>query len=335
MANLRDVAKRANVSLASAARVLAQDQTFKVSEKTRENIHMAAQELNYVYKKRDKKTKPQYKVGFVLALTSEKYSDPFFTSILSSAEEEAKKLDILPVIARNYNEIKNEETLNELLSANLDGIVLMEKLPEDIFDKIKERVPHLIGIDPILPNINTITFDSIDATMKVMDHFFSIGCKRIAYIGGGSQNEEFDTSLRMIAYREALRRHNIPYESDLVKDCNWELDLCGQYTEDLLNSKNPPDAIFAGSDTLASVILGKIFAMGLHCPEDISVIGFNNLPMSVHMIPPLTTIDVPAKEIGKLAMQRLHELISKKDSSVYNISLPVKFILRNSTKENQ
>jgi DNA-binding LacI/PurR family transcriptional regulator len=135
-----------------------------------------------------------------------------------------------------------------------------------------------------------------------------------------------------MAYREALRRQGITYDENIVKNCNWDLTLCGQYTEDLLNSENPPDAIFAGSDTLAAVVLGKIFAMGLHCPKDVSVIGFNNLAMSEHTIPPLTTIEVPTKEIGKIVIRRLYELLSGKDDLILNISLPVKLILRESTE---
>lgn len=335
MANLRDVANLAGVSLACVARVLSEDPSFKTTEQTKENIYKAASELNYVYKRKNTKKKPQWKVGFILALTSEKYSDPFFTSILSAAEEAAKNMGIQPVIARNYNEIKNEDTLRELLDLDLDGIILMEKLPEEVFKKIKEKVPYIIGIDPILPNINTITFDSIEATMLVMNHFFNAGYKRIAYIGGGSQNEAFDTSLRLMGYREALRRNNIDFDETLVKDCNWDLDLCGEHTETLLTSNNPPDAIFAGSDTLASVVLGKIFAMGLHCPQDIGVIGFNNLPMSAHSIPPLTTIEVPTKEIGRLAIKRLYELLTGEEKGIFNISLPVTLITRESTKEKQ
>ena len=333
MANLRDVAKLAGVSLACAARVLCEDATFKVAPQTREKIYGAAKELQYIYKKKNTKKHPQWKVGFILALTSEKYSDPFFTSILSAAEEAAEHLGIKPVIARNYNEIKNEDLLNELLELNLDGLILMEKLPEDIFYKLRENIPNIIGIDPFLPGINSISFDAIEAAMLVMDHFFSTGCKRIAYIGGASQNEKFDTSLRMMAYRESLRKHQIEYKEEWVKDCNWDLEQCGKYAEELLTSKNPPDAIFAGSDTLASVILGRVFALGLKCPEDISVIGFNNLPMSAHTIPPLTTIEVPTKQIGQLAIKRLYEILNNSNKQVMNISLPVQLIIRESTKE--
>lgn len=333
MANLRDVAKVAGVSLASAARVLSEDPTFKVAPQTKENIYNAAKELNYIYKKKNSKKNPQWKVGFILALTSEKYSDPFFTSILSAAEEAAENSGIKPVIARNYNEIRNQDMLNELLELNLDGLILMEKLPEDIFNKLKDNIPSIIGIDPFLPGINSISFDAIEAAMLVMDYFFSTGCEKIAYIGGASQNEKFDTSLRMMAYRESLRRHEIEYKEEWVKDCNWDLELCGKYTEELLTSDNPPDAIFAGSDTLASVILGKIFALGLKCPEDISVIGFNNLPMSAHTIPPLTTVEVPTKQIGQLAIKRLHDILDGSDNQVMNISLPVKLVIRESTKE--
>ena len=134
-----------------------------------------------------------------------------------------------------------------------------------------------------------------------------------------------------MTYREELRKHHIPYDESIIKDCSWDLDLCAECAEELLLSSNRPDAIFAGSDTLASVILGVIYRLGMKCPDDVGVIGFNNLDLSAHTAPPLTTINIPTKAIGKCAASRLIKLIHTDDPLVIKINLPTNLVIREST----
>ena len=94
----------------------------------------------------------------------------------------------------------------------------------------------------------------------------------------------------------------------------------------------PPDAIFAGSDSLASVVLGTLYELGFRCPRDVGVIGFNNIDLSSHMVPPLTTIEVPTADIGKAAVERMLQIIKDKDSSIRRILFPTKLIERKSLK---
>lgn len=331
MANLRDIAKQANVSLGAVSRILSNDPTFKATDETRERVYKVANELNYVYKKQIKKD--QYQVGLILALTSEKYSDPFFTSILSAAEEEGERIGIHISTIRNYNEIYSDDVLNSLLDLELDGFLLLENLPNEKLKLLKDKFKFIVGTNPASQDINVIDFNDFRATGEVIEHLINTGCRKIAYIGGGTPNQEFHSSDRMISYRESLRIHQIPYNPEWVFDCEWDLDICAECVHKLLNSDNRPDAIFAGSDTLASVILSELYKAGVKCPEDISVFGFNNLPISSHMIPPLSTVDVPTREIGILAVRRLKQLITGEDEQVLCTTLPARLIIRESTKE--
>ena len=136
----------------------------------------------------------------------------------------------------------------------------------------------------------------------------------------------------MVIYREMLRRAGLEYDEKLVKDCGWDLDLCKQQTQELMRLPKPPDAIFAGSDSLASVVLGTLYADGYRCPRDVGVIGFNNIDLSSHLVPPLTTIEVPTADIGKAAVERMIQVIKDKDSSIRRILFPTKLIERKSLK---
>lgn len=331
MSSIRDVAKEAGVSIGAASRILSHDESFKTTKETKQKVFDAVERLDYKFSPR-KRTVARINIGCILPLTSEKYSDPFFTSILHSLEETCTEYNGIISITRNCVELTDASLLNEFCNAGLQGLFIMEDLPENILYALKKSIPYIIAVDQPSSEFNSVGFDHLAANTQVMEHFFNNGYQRIAYIGGASPYSSVLDSLRLIAYREALRRRNIAYDESIIKDCEWDLNLCAEYTEELLCSPNRPDAIFAGSDTLASVILGVIYRSGLRCPNDIGVVGFNNLDTSAHTVPPLTTVDVPTKAIGRFAAHRLFQLIKEQHTDIAKISLPTTLIVRGSTK---
>lgn len=331
MANIRDVAKAAGVSIATSSRILSNDSTFKAAEITKQNVFRAANQLGYAYHKREKFS-PKISIGCILPITSEKYSDPFFTSILHSIEEECNKHNIIISAIRNCTELQDSQILREILCLKLQGLIIMEALPDSILSVLNNNIPNIIMIDQPDFKFHSIGFDHNQANMQVMEYFMKCGYRKIAYIGGAAPFISVIDSLRLICYREALRKNNIPYDESLILDCGWDLNLCAEHTRMLLTSSNRPDAIYAGSDTLASVILGVIYKLGLKCPDDVGVIGFNNLDISAHTIPPLTTIDIPTKDIGKLAAKKLLELLQNSDIPITRIVVPTSLVIRDSTR---
>lgn len=331
MATIRDVAKEAGTSIATVSRILSNDRTFDVTSETRKNVLKAAKMLNYTTKTRKKQNKIH--LGCILALTAEKYSDPFFTSILSAAEDECINHNALISIVRNYNELENKKVLSEFCSFGLSGLILMEKLPSDMLEQLKNSIHHIVAIDVPGNDFNSVGFDNFEANLQVMNCLIDHGYRRIAYIGGDSPGTYFETSQRMVAYRDVLFRNNISYDPSIVYNCKWDLELCASFAKKLLSSENMPDAVFAGSDTLASVVLNVMHKLGLRCPDDLGVIGFNNISISAHLAPPLTTVDVPTKDIGVTAVRRLMDLIRGNDELILKITLPTKTILRDSLRK--
>ena len=331
MANIRDVASKAGTSITTVSKVLSNDPTFKVTEATKESIHQAVKELDYVFHKKTKGTK-KFRIGCIMAMTSVKYSDPYFTSILSGIEEEAKISNCNVTYHINYDELENPKKLEEMYAMNLDGLIIMETLPKAVLNDIMENISHVIAVDNYRNIMNSVGFDHFESTKQVMKHLIRRKYKRIAYIGGGSPNIDMYDTKRLIMYRESLRIANLTYDDSIVKDCYWDLDLCAIQTNELLEMNPRPDAIFAGSDSLAQVVLGQIHQHKLRCPEDIAVVGFNNLNFSSYLIPPLTTVDVPSSNMGKIAVKRMLEMIQLNDQSIYSIILPTQLIERSSTR---
>jgi len=334
MTNLRDVAKKAGVSLASVSRIINNDPSFKCSEETRKRVLQAVEESGYKFTSRKRKRASKYQIGVIMAITTAKYSDPFFSTVLNSIENECANYGVTISYLKNFHEILNPENLQKLLEAGLDGLIVMEELPENVILSLKSKIPAIVAIDSNTHRFDSIGFDYIDSTFQALNHLKSLGHERIAYLGGPSGRRGFLETKRLVAYREWQRTNNITAEEELIIDCNWDIDECAHKTEELLLSDHRPSAIFAGNDTLASVILGKLYELGIKCPQEISVIGFNNIPIAAHTIPNLTTVALDSDLIGQIALKHL---ITRIERTCYygennvRIYLNTQLIIRNST----
>ena len=279
MANIRQVAAMAGVSPATVSRVLSGDPDFSVREETRRKINQAVAKLQYEIPVREQE---QYRFGCVLADTADKYSDPFFFEILGAIESACKSSNATVTITKSCLELENPQTLQEFIGADLDGVFLMEHVSPEIMTALKAHIPHIVFIDNDEPEyfFNNVGFDHTTANWQVMDTLLERGYRRIALISGSTTNVPLAETIRIVTYREMLRRAGIEYDDEIVKDCQWDLKLCEKQTRELMDLPEPPDAIFAGSDSLASVVLGTLYAMGKRCPRDVGVIGFNNIELS-------------------------------------------------------
>lgn len=330
MANIREVAKKANVSIATVSRILSGDDSFHTTKKTKEAVFKAMKDLKYIPNRKTKLTN----IGCIMSITSEKYSDPFFMNILSACEEEAQKYNLNLSQVKHFSELSNPLILQEFVNSNLKGLIIMEKIPSDTLEILKKKIPHIIYIDhdESIEPLNTVGFDHRFADMSAFDYLIKCGYKRIGVITESSPFQDIDSSLRLLSYREVLRRNNIKFDEGLIRDCRCDVEECIKQTRELMKLKNPPDVIFAGSDTLAVAVIGELTKLGYKCPKDIGVMGFNNLPISAHSNPPLTTVEIPMNEIGKKAIKRLVELMRGEDQYEEKLSLPTKIVIRESTR---
>ncbi len=331
MSTLRDVAKKAGVSTGTVSRILSNDENFKISDEKRKAVLDAVDTLSYLYKPKKHKV-PKVKLGVILAVSSEKYGDPFFNTILGSIEKECTKHNFSISIIKHYNELNSTQALEELFVLKLDGLFLLENIPSPLYKELKLEIPHLVGIDSTAKNYNNVGFDIFSAHVEAMEYLIDCGFKKIAYFGGGSARENFNSSPKVSAYYDTLRKHNIRVNKDYIYDTEWDVDICAQAARKLLQLDTLPEVIFAGSDTLAAVILSVAYELGIKVPQDISVLGFNNIPSSAISIPALSTVDIPTKKMGEIAVTRMKDIIEG-DKEIYNIALPTKIIKRNSIKE--
>ena len=165
MANIRQVAERAGVSPATVSRVLNNNQTYKITNETRENVLRAVTELGYqpLIKKTGRSGSvpkdQRFSVGCLLATTRGKYRDPYYLSILSGIEEELDRQGGIVTLIHTEQELEDPEILSRTLDAGLDGLVMMRPLPESLFSLLRSRIPHIVGIDTALMPIDNVEYD--------------------------------------------------------------------------------------------------------------------------------------------------------------------------------
>lgn len=331
MATVRDVAKLAGVSPATVCRVLSREPNFKVTEETRRRVEECAEQLGYHYMPRQRKQN-SIRIGVILPMTSQKYSDPFFSEILVAAENECIKHSADIVSVKTVDELKYSEVFRGLCNEKLTGLILCEELPDSLLDELRNEIPYIVTADLPDSPFDCVGYDYYIANKQVMDLLIEKGYRRIAYIGGGTLGKDFMQSVRMVVYRDSLYGANIPLDISLIRDCNWDLDSCQQHTIELMSLSNPPDVIFAGSDSLAVVVLNTLYQLGYKCPDDVGVIGFNNAEISAHTFPPLTTVDIQKKEIGIELIRRIIEKINDKDSVPRTTLFPTQIMERSSLR---
>lgn len=331
MSTIRDVAKYAGVSIATVSRILSEDVNYKATEQTRKRVKDATIALNYTHKRRQQKVEAK-NICCILSMTAEKYADPYFSSILTALESRLMEHNCVITAVRNYSELSNPQKLDLTFGRDLDGIVIMDDLPEDVFRYICSRVQYVVGCDTAYGNLDNIGFDLFNASVQAVKHLIDRGYQKIAYVGGANL-KDFRGDKRQIAIRSTLELAGLEYRPQWMLDCKWDIGICLKFVRELLSvpEENRPDAIFVGNDTLASAALPLIREMGFTVPNDVAVIGFNNDSISSYTFPELTTVAIPVQEMGKTTADVLYSRICGDTGMVRNIVFPTELVIRSST----
>ena len=335
LSSIRDVARLAHVSPATVSRVLNNNQTYKITEETRKNVLKAAAELGY--KALVKKPSPsraddvrELSVGCLLATTRGKYSDPYYLSILTGIEEELKREHGVVSIVQTEQELDDPAVLDRVLHAGLDGLVMMRPLSEPLFQLLRSRIPHIVGIDTGHMPIDNIEYDHLRVSRMAVEYLYRKGHRQIGYIGGGVGGQPLIRSRRYRSYREIMSELGLEIRPEWVLNCEWDDALCMRLVENAHRTCGLPTSFYAASDLMAMAALRAFYQLGLSVPGQVAIIGMSNIEMSQYANPPLTTIDVPTVEMGIAAARTLAARIRGDATLPKRILLPSTLIERDS-----
>lgn len=340
MSTIRDVAKLANVSAATVSRVLNNDSTYKITDETRAKVWEAVTKLNYKLSSNAKRQSPasanaavnsDIKIGCVLSVTKDKYNDPYFMAILSGAEEQllSKGHDI--AFIKTGHELGDQKVLFNTFNEPISGLILMESLHTETYDYLRQRVPHIVGIDTGRLEIDNIGYDHHHVSAIAVEHLISKGYKKIGFIGGSGLQGNIRYSERYRGYYAAMHAAELEVDPQCVIDCMWDESIVIERINQLIDAQHYPTAFFVASDLMAMAALSALYNKGISVPDEVAIIGLSNIEMSRYCSPPLSTIHIPAKEIGKVAVELLLARINGDELPPRRVLLPTELIARSST----
>ncbi|WP_390405730.1 LacI family DNA-binding transcriptional regulator [Lacticaseibacillus jixiensis] len=338
-ATITDIAHRAGVSISTVSRVLNYDEGLAVTEATKRKIFEAAEALNYTkYKEKQHKGKAKAKqptdnniAFFQWRNDTEELDDLYYLSIRIGVEKRAQEL--------GYNLIK-ATTTDEAVLNDVQGSLCIGKFDEPTIRKILTVSPNtvFIGTNFPLENFDTINSDFVQATTQALDHLFALGHTKIAFIGAEERDSMYGYRTYKTpvvnTYRDVMRYYQAFDERYFAVDQNANLSVQtgASLARRMLDEwgKQLPTAILCGSDLMAVGVINVLHEAHLRVPEDISVMGINDLSMARYLDPPLTTVKVFTEEMGAVGLDTLVARIHQ-PTIAKRITLSTKLIKRRST----
>jgi DNA-binding LacI/PurR family transcriptional regulator len=308
MPTIQDVAKRAETSIATVSRVM-NNSSHKVSRKTRERVLKAVEELDYQPNvlARGLQTKVTQTIGVLIP----DISNPYYAEIVRGIQEAA---DIsghsitLQHTDRSHDRIIND--INLLRSKMVDGIIFSGGIihRHETLSALKELRRRVVVIGRHEVNFPAVRVDNIEGSSLALQHLLDLGHRRIGYIGGPP--ESTTAADRLTGYKSALAQNGLEYQTALVEQGNLTPDSGHGAAKRLLQAAQKPTAIFAANDLMALGAISAARELGLKVPWDLSVVGFDDLPLNPYFEPPLTTVAIPMRGLGQEAMKMLVNLVN-------------------------
>lgn len=326
MATIRDIAKKAGVSPATVSRVLNYDPELSVAQETRQRIFEVAEKLNYTKHKRSSK------MGKALIRLvqwydeAEELADLYYLSIRLGIEKKAEELNL---------QIRRE-TLNELSDSQVTGTIALGKFDAEQIRQLKQLDDNLLFVDfDAMPlGLNSLVVDFDQSMNLVIDHFIQQGHQKIGILSGEEMTKHNLQPIedpRMLSFKKKLEQLNL-FQPDLVITAPFSMEAGKTAVSEFIAESNDlPTALFASSDALAIGGMQAIQAAGLRIPEDISVIGFNDVSVAKYVSPALSTVKVETEWMGELAVTTLLELAKEYSPVPRKIMLGTELIQRAST----
>lgn len=308
MVSIKDIARIAGVSHTTVSRALRDSP--EVSEETKARIRRIADEVGYRPSAvaRSLVTQRTQVVGVVVT----RLSDPFHTEMVQGVEEVAEQHEYGVLLSLSHEDSRKEQSIVEMMAQRqVDGIIVSASRVGNHYLNLLEglHIPIvLINSHHTSENVYSIAMDDHHGGLVATQHLIDLGHQHIGYITserGGRTSRQ-----RMAGYREALKEADLPSERTLVAKGNGRV-AGGEAAMTRLLARDPrPTAVFCYNDLTAIGALRAIVQAGLCVPEDVSLVGFDGLVEATYVNPPLTTVEQPRHQMGRLAAQMIIGLLS-------------------------
>lgn len=335
MVTLKDVAREAGVSIATVSYAL--NQTKPISEETRARVFEAVKKTNY---KRIRTTYSRHTLTIgVLSEDVHGFPTPYILDGISETLEASgfhmllEDLHLGNQLDNNFDHIglyreKINTKLKVLANCGLDGIIYIGMQDRNLDYMLDPVQLPMVYAYLSMSDSPFITYDNVQAAVEATRALIQQGHRRIGVFSGPPN--AYPSMQRMIGYQLAMQQAGLPIRQEWICYGDWSWESGRVCAEQLLSLEERPTAVFAMNDVMASACVRSAGERGLNVPRDLSVIGFNNQELSSYLIPQLSSVQIPMREIGVRCGQQLVRHIKNPREPIGQYTLPCRLVMRES-----
>lgn len=327
---IKDIARLAGVSTATVSKVINR-KDHEITETTRKKVMSIVRQYNYVPNRiaSSMVTKKTHTIGLIIP----DISNPFFPELARGVEDYASKLGYAVFLCNTDNDAQKEQTyLEKLQEKMVDGIILTASSHRRTnSNDLKESNIPIVALDREIDSFKsggTVISDNLSGAYGAVSYLLSRGMKKILYLAGPINSKP--SKDRLQGYINALEDHNHQVKQEMILDGSFTLDWGYSGTLKAIDQGLEFDSIFCGNDMIAFGAIQAIKLKGLRVPQDISVIGFDDIAMAGIIDPPLTTVKQPNYQMGYESSKILIGIIEKHPPENRELVLNTKLIIRDS-----
>ena len=327
--NIAEIARRANVSTATVSRTL--NQSGPVKAATAKKVWRAVTALNY-YPNSHARTLVSGRSRLIGLIVSD-ITNPFFPELVRTFQNLAsqKQYDLL-LTSTDYLTSRMTVCLRRMLERKVDGVAMMtSEMDLSLIKELSKRNVPIVFMDvgQMGPRMSHVSIDYGNGIRQAVDHVAALGHRQVAFISGPLELHSSRT--RRQAFLDGLRHHGLTPDRKLIREGTHTAEGGQKAMTELLRLTRRPTAVVCSNDWTAIGALHAIHAAGLRVPDDISLVGFDDIPLASYTNPALTTVRMSAGDVGSTAFQALFSLIDQGhvEGDVYQV--PTGLVVRDST----
>ncbi|TCL58789.1 LacI family transcriptional regulator [Hydrogenispora ethanolica] len=339
MATLRDIARAASVSVGTVSRVI--NNSPNVSPQKRDKVKRIMKELHYqpdfMAQNLSRKRRQTGELGLIVT----GIDNPANAEIVRGATAEAERHGYVTMLCTAWSTKEIQNYLEVFIRRQVEGVAIASYMDRRTIHTVAklhtQGVPIAVCRDSAWPfdaaevdfdGIATVDFESVSSCEQAVSYLISLGHRRIAAITGNAELSEGDP--RLLGYKQALQKADLAYNPKLLFSGGSDTIMTGVHSmREALATERTITAVFAFNDLLAIGALHSLQESGIRVPEEMSVIGFDNILMSGYLNPPLSTINVPKYEMGQALIRELVGAIQ--ETALGHESVNTNFVVRQST----
>jgi LacI family transcriptional regulator len=328
---IEEVAKLSGVSRSTVSRVINSDPNVK--ESTRARVKEVIRKVNYRPNTvaRGLASGRTRIIGLVFPTAqSSLFTDPYYPGLIQGITTVCNARDYSVMLWLTNPEQEKTKIHQLALDSLLDGMVIASYLIDDpILEALaKSGLPFLlIGRHPYRKDLSYLDADNLQGAREAVEHLLQLGRRRVATITG--PRNMIAGIDRREGYERAFREHGLSPNPALIVE--GDFSESGGYTGMMRLMPQNPDAVFVASDTMAVGALRALREAGRRIPEDVAVVGFDDIPSAAHMDPPLTTVRQSIQGLGQLAAETMIQILNEKKTTPHRLVLPTELVIRSSS----